>query len=88
MLGASVKSVTALISKEFLKLVILAILIATPIGWYVMNRWLEDFAYHLKLNWTIFFVAGIIALVIAAITISYQSLKAALSNPVKSLRTE
>ncbi|MEM1338821.1 MAG: ABC transporter permease [Bacteroidota bacterium] len=87
-LGASVASVTSLISWEFLKLVLLAILIATPIGWYLMARWLEDFAYHIQLRWSIFFAAGGIAVLIAAITITYQSLKAALSNPVKSLRIE
>ncbi|MEM1257250.1 MAG: ABC transporter permease [Bacteroidota bacterium] len=87
-LGASVESVTALISREFLKLVIQAIVIAMPIGWYLMNRWLEDFAYHIKLSWTIFFIAGTITLSVAVITMLYQSLRAGLSNPIISLRTE
>ena len=87
-LGASIASVTRLMSWEFLRLVLVAILIATPIGWYLMHRWLEDFAYHIQLNWYIFFAAGLIALTIASLTIIYQSIKAALSNPVKSIRIE
>ncbi|WP_299533500.1 ABC transporter permease [Ulvibacterium sp.] len=87
-LGASVTSVTALISKEFLGLVLIAITIAVPIGGYIMNRWLEDFAYRINLKWSIFFMAGCIAILIALMTIMYQSVKTALSNPVTSLRTE
>ncbi|WP_425235073.1 ABC transporter permease [Ulvibacterium sp.] len=87
-LGASVTSVTALISKEFLGLVLVAITIAVPIGGSIMSRWLEDFAYHIDLSWTIFFMAGCIAILIALITITYQSIRTALSNPVKSLRME
>lgn len=87
-LGASVAGIVALLSKDFLKLVIIAIVVATPIAWYVMYRWLQDFAYRVNINWWEFVLAGIIAVVIAIITISYQAIKAALANPVKSLRTE
>ncbi len=67
---------------------LISTLIATPVAWYVMNRWLQDFAYKINIGWTVFFIAGIIALLIAVLTISIQSVKAALANPVKSLRTE
>ncbi|MDP9049014.1 MAG: FtsX-like permease family protein, partial [Bacteroidota bacterium] len=87
-LGASAGSITAMLSKEFLKLIIIASFIAFPITWYAMNKWLQDFAYRITIQWWIFVVAGIIALLIAAFTISYQSIKAALANPVKSLRSE
>ncbi len=87
-LGASVAGIVALLSKDFLKLVVIAIVIATPLAWYVMHKWLQDFAYRINLNWWIFLLAGIIAVVIAFITISFQAIKAANSNPVKSLRTE
>jgi putative ABC transport system permease protein len=87
-LGASVVGVTALLSKDFLKLVFLASIIAFPIAWLLMNKWLQDFAYRVKISWWVFILAGIIALLIALITISFQSIKAAIANPVKSLRTE
>ncbi|MDP4211614.1 MAG: ABC transporter permease [Bacteroidota bacterium] len=87
-LGASVASITALLSKDFLKLVILALLIASPIAWYFMNRWLEDFAYRTSINWWVFGLAGLSAMIIALFTVSFQAIKAARSNPVKSLRTE
>ncbi len=87
-LGASVTSVTALLSKDFLKLVVLAILISGPIAWFLGNRWLEDFAYHIDMSWWTFLLAGVVAILIALITISFQSIKAALSNPVNSLRNE
>lgn len=87
-LGASVASVTSLLAKEFISLVVLAIIIASPIGWYFMNSWLQNFAYRSPLSWWIFPLAGASALLIAAFTISVQAIKAALANPVKSLRTE
>jgi putative ABC transport system permease protein len=87
-LGASVTGVTALLSKDFLKLVFLAVIIAFPIAWLLMNKWLEDFAYRIAINWWMFIIAGIATVMIALITISFQAIKAALANPVKSLRTE
>lgn len=87
-LGASVKGIVFLMSKDFIKLVIIALLIASPIAWYVMNDWLKDFAYRTSVAWWVFGVAGLSAIVIALITVSFQSVKAALANPVKNLRTE
>jgi putative ABC transport system permease protein len=87
-LGASVVSITAMLSKDFLKLVVIAIVIASPVAWYFMNHWLLDFAYRINISWYVFLVTGIAALLIAFITISFQSIKAAIANPVKSLRTE
>ena len=87
-LGASTGSITTLLSKEFLKLIIIASLISFPITWYAMNKWLQDFAYRISIQWWVFLLAGIIAVLVAAITISFQSVKAAMANPVKSLRTE
>ena len=87
-LGAPFKSIYELLTLDFLKLILLAIVIAIPIGWYMMNRWLEDFAYKIKIGWEIFVIAGGIALIIAVATISYQSVGAALIKPLKSLRTE
>ncbi|HET9745175.1 MAG TPA: FtsX-like permease family protein, partial [Chitinophagaceae bacterium] len=87
-LGASVGSVVRLLSKEFLLLVIIAALIAFPLGWWAMNKWLEDFAYRIHIEWWVFPLAGIAALLIALVTVSFQAVKAALANPVRSLRTE
>ena len=87
-LGASVFNVVTLLSKDFLMLVIIALVLAVPVAWYVMNEWLKDFAYRINIQWWIFFVAAIIAIIIAFVTISTQAIKAAISNPVKSLRTE
>jgi putative ABC transport system permease protein len=87
-LGASVGSVVQLLSKEFVALVIIAALIAFPLGWWAMNKWLEDFAYRIHISWWVFPVAGLAALLIALLTVSFQAIKAALANPVKSLRTE
>ncbi|GAB3175453.1 ABC transporter permease [Telluribacter humicola] len=87
-MGASVSSIVLLLSKDFLKLVLIAIVIASPIAWYAMNQWLSDFAYKIDIPWWVFVVSGALAVVIAFITISYQSIKAALMNPVKSLRSE
>ncbi|MDB5133494.1 MAG: FtsX-like permease family protein [Mucilaginibacter sp.] len=87
-LGASVQNVVSMLSKDFLKLVIVASVIAFPIAWYAMNKWLQDFAYPTTINWWIFALAGAITLIIAFATVSFQSIKAALMNPVKSLRSE
>jgi putative ABC transport system permease protein len=77
-----------LLSKDFLTLVIIAIMIATPVAWLAINKWLEGFAYRTSISWWVFAAAGILALLIALITISFQAIKAALANPVKSLRSE
>ncbi len=87
-LGASVQSVVALLSKDFLKLTIVAAVIAFPIAWYFMNKWLEDFAYRINIGWTVFLVAGLGTLTVTLITISFQAISAALANPATSLRTE
>ena len=87
-LGASVSQVTGMLSKEFLKLVLIASLIAFPVAWWAMSKWLQSFAYRINISWWMFAVAGIAALFIALITVSFQAIKAAVANPVKSLRTE
>jgi putative ABC transport system permease protein len=87
-LGASVLSITGLLSKDFLKSVLIAIAIAFPIAYWAMDTWLQEFAYHISLHWWMFALAGLVALVIALATVSYQAIKAALANPVKSLRSE
>ena len=87
-LGASIGSIVQLLSRDFLKLVGMAFLLALPIGWYASHKWLQDFAYRIKVEWWVFVLAGSIAVTIAFLTISLQTIKAALSNPVKNLRTE
>ena len=87
-LGASVTQVSLMLSKDFAKLVIVAIIIASPVAWWIMSKWIEGFAYRINISWWIFLVAGIIALLVALITVSLQAIKAAVANPVKSLRTE
>jgi len=87
-LGASAASVVALLSKDFLKLVIIALIIAIPIAWVAMNKWLQDFAYRINIHWWVFVIAAVIALLIAFITISSQAVRAAIVNPVRSLRAE
>jgi len=87
-LGASVAGIIRLISKDFLILVGIAIFIASPIALYVMKSWLQDFAYRINISWWMFFIAGAIALIIALLTVSFQAIRAARANPVKSLRTE
>ncbi len=87
-LGADVSTIVALLSKDFLKLVGLSAIVAFPVAWYFMNNWLRDFAYRISMPWWIFIIAGIVAALIALITISFQAIKAAVANPVKSLRTE
>jgi len=87
-LGASVTQVTQMLSKEFLKLVLIASLIAFPAAWWAMNKWLQSFAYRINMSWWVLAIAGFIALLIALLTVSFQAIKAAVANPVKSLRTE
>jgi putative ABC transport system permease protein len=87
-LGASVQNVLLLVSKEFLLLVSIAFIISIPVTWWAMHAWLQDFAYRINISWWVFAIAGVTAILIALLTISFQAIKAALANPVKSLRTE
>jgi putative ABC transport system permease protein len=87
-LGASVTGIAVLVSKSFIRPVIVAIVVASPIAWWIMQKWLQDFSYRITISWWMFALTGLLALSIAIITISYQAIKAALANPVKSLRTE
>ena len=87
-LGASVQGIAVLLSKDFVKLVLIALVIASPIAWYFMHQWLQDFAYRISISWWIFVLAGITALLIAIVTVSFQAIKAAVTNPVKNLRSE
>jgi putative ABC transport system permease protein len=87
-LGATVTNLASLLSKDFLKLVLIANGIAFPVGWWAANKWLEDYAYHIKIEWWVFVLAGALAIGIALLTVCYQAVRAALVNPVKSLRTE
>jgi ABC-type antimicrobial peptide transport system permease subunit len=87
-LGASVSSVVYLFSKEFIILITIAFVIASPVAWYFMDKWLQDYVYRINISWWIFIVGGISSIIIALITVSFQAIKAALANPVKSLKTE
>ncbi|MGB8191121.1 MAG: FtsX-like permease family protein, partial [Chitinophagaceae bacterium] len=87
-LGASIPNIITLLSKDFLKLVAISVVIASPVAWFVMNKWLQDFAYRVNISWTVFAVTTATALCIALLTIGFQAMRAALGNPVKSLRTE
>jgi predicted permease len=87
-LGASAAGLVGLLSKDFLKLVIVALLIASPLAYFFMEKWLQDFAYRIDIQWTVFALAGVVAVAVAFLTVSFQSVKAALANPVKSLRSE
>jgi putative ABC transport system permease protein len=87
-LGASVYNLASLLSKDFLQLVLIASVIAFPVAWYVMNKWLQDFAYRIDISWWVFIMAGLVAAVIALLTVSFHAIRAAIANPVKSLRTE
>ena len=87
-LGASVSQIASLLSVDLLKLVLVAFVIATPVAWYVMNKWLQDFAYRIDIQWWVFALAGFASVAIALVTVSFQAIKAALANPVKSLRSE
>ncbi|MGH2648778.1 MAG: ABC transporter permease, partial [Ginsengibacter sp.] len=84
----SVAGITTLLSKDFIKLVIISILIASPLAWWSMSKWLSDYTYRINISIWIFLVAGLIAIVISLLTVSYQAIKAAIANPAKSLRTE
>jgi putative ABC transport system permease protein len=87
-LGASVGGVVAILSRDFIKLVLVAIVIAVPVSWYVVDRWIEDFAYRIEIDWWVFAISGLVAILIALATVSSQAVKAALMNPVKSLKSE
>jgi ABC-type antimicrobial peptide transport system permease subunit len=87
-LGASARSLFALLSSEFLILVIISLIIASPIAWYTMNKWLQGFAYHTQIQWWLFALSGGLIVLIALATISFQAIKVALINPIKSLRSE
>lgn len=87
-LGASIFSIVRLFSIDFVKLIIIALFIASPVAWWAMHKWLQDFAYRISIEWWVFALAAFIALLIALLTVSVQAIKAAIANPVKSLRTE
>jgi putative ABC transport system permease protein len=87
-LGATVNNIVMMLSKDFLVLIVIATLVAFPFAWWAMNKWLEDFEYRVAVGWWIFAISGLLAILVALCTISFQAIKAALSNPVKSLRTE
>jgi putative ABC transport system permease protein len=87
-LGANVGGIVTMLSKDFAKLVAIASVIAFPLAWWWMNKWLQSFAYRINISWWVFVIAGAIAIIIALITVSFQAIKAAFANPVKSLRTE
>ena len=87
-LGATVSNVIYLFSKEFIVLIAIAFVIASPIAWYFMHDWLQDYPYRINLSWWIFMAGGIAAIIIALLTVSFQAIKAAVANPVQSLRTE
>ena len=86
--GASVSNITTMLSKDFLKLVLFSLLIAFPLSWWIMNKWLQSFAYRIHITASVFLIAGFTVIIITLLTISFQSIKAAIANPVKSLRTE
>jgi ABC-type antimicrobial peptide transport system permease subunit len=87
-LGATSANIVYLFSKEFILLIAIAFAIAAPIAWYFMHQWLQDYAYRINVSWRIFFVGGLAAIIIALVTISFQAIKAAVANPVDSLRSE
>ena len=87
-LGAGITNIFGLLSKDFIKLLVLSICIASPVAWLAMNKWLQDFAYRISIGWWMFVAVGTIYLLIALVTISFQAIKAATANPVRSLRSE
>jgi ABC-type antimicrobial peptide transport system permease subunit len=87
-LGASISGITTLLAKDFIKLVLVAFLIASPIAWFLMDKWLQGYDYHIEVGWQVFALTGLLAMFIAVLTVSYQSIRAAIANPVKSLRSE
>ncbi len=88
MLGAPVGSIVVLLSRDFLRLVLVALAVATPLAWYVMDRWLGNYSYQIQLGWWLFAVAGLLALLVAFLTVSFQSIRAGLADPAKSLKSE
>ncbi|HTI08214.1 MAG TPA: FtsX-like permease family protein, partial [Puia sp.] len=87
-LGATVRDITGLLSKDFLRLVFLALLIACPIAWWAMHKWLEDFAYRAEIGWWEFVLAGVMVLAITIFTVGWRAIKAGMKNPIESLRVE
>jgi ABC-type antimicrobial peptide transport system permease subunit len=87
-LGASVAAITTLLSRDFLKLVFVSFVLAAPVAWWAMYKWLQDYTYRVDIKWWVFALAGVLSILIAVITVSYQAIKAAIANPVKSLRSE
>lgn len=87
-LGASVQGITTLLSRDFLQLVVISIIIAVPLSWWSLGKWLENYEYRISLDWSLFVFAGLITIIVALLTVSFQAVKAALANPVKSLRSE
>ena len=87
-LGAGTTGLVAMLSKDFAKLVLIAAIISFPVAWLIMNRWLQDFAYRINIDWWVFAIVGIAAISIALITVSFQAIRAALANPVAALRSE
>ncbi|HEY1871751.1 MAG TPA: FtsX-like permease family protein, partial [Chitinophagaceae bacterium] len=87
-LGASIFGITTLLSKDFLKLVVISLFLASPVAWWAMSSWLKNYTYHINIEWWVFVMAGLLSVAIALITVSYQAIKAAIANPAKSLRTE
>jgi putative ABC transport system permease protein len=87
-LGASVSGIVGLLSRDFLWLVLISAVIAFPLAWWAMHRWLQDFAYRITIGWEVFVLAGVVAMGIAVLTVSFQAIRAAMANPVKSLRSE
>lgn len=87
-MGATVNSILILLSRDFLKLILVALVFAIPLGWFIMNKWLQDYAFRINIGWWVFAIAGVSALTIAVITICIQTMKAATTNPVESLKTE
>ena len=87
-LGAGLRDIMVMLTSDFVRLVVLANIIAWPLGWLLMDNWLKDFAYRIQISWLVFIAAGSAAFIIAIATISVQAIKAALMNPIKSLRTE
>jgi len=87
-LGASVANIVMLLSKDFIRLVLIAFIISAPLAYYIMHTWLQDFAYRINIEWWVFAAAALLSITIALATISFQAIKAAVANPVKSLRTE
>jgi putative ABC transport system permease protein len=87
-MGAAVAQITAMLSKEFLALVLIALMIGSPIGYWIMNKWLQNFTYRIDVSWWVFVVAGALALFIDLVTVSFHAIRAAIANPVKALRNE